>query len=555
MMRTGGNVAIISRLGRVVTGQSRAFGKKAKKGQQQQHEEEAVPMKAVSRPAAPPPVPKYAVDGSKLDSRTATGGGSCSPKEIGVVMAEAVSEATLKQVLSEAAEGKTDDDLFRALTTANADGPVSLRVSAVTPSTAIAILEACAIKRVRSFPDLARISAILLRPGNPRMTAEEATSLLRLYTFMGSINEPLALACANSVIPLLPQMSWHDIAAVARDMARHRARPRTFFDIILTRAAAEIGAIDSKDIFSLWHTMCYLRLPYPEEDRGRLADEVVKRAREGTADLEDIIDAAYACSMMSLQALKEGGYQHRTLRPLVEEIITRLEAGGVGDSWFVEHRAAHNRLLLIRSPSGNAKIALRRVHRIDVEADRAVEKYPEDAHPLRLPKSITQLSLILRKLKVAHFVRARRGPFTFDILERDRRLIWECNNFDRYYGSSFDKLAPRRLEERILKAMGYRIVQVPFWHWRRVTLKSRRIDMIRMSRFIALRDFRERHMAQGDADQYSDPTKFNARECALDSNSFQYIGENFFKSQKPSKAWMLSGAGLKLQKLPTRITL
>ncbi|KAF4747772.1 hypothetical protein FOZ63_019935 [Perkinsus olseni] len=77
-------------------------------------------MKAVSRPAAPPPVPKYAVDGSKLDSRTATGGGGCSPKEIGVVMAEAVSEATLKQVLSEAAEGKTDDDLFRALTTANA---------------------------------------------------------------------------------------------------------------------------------------------------------------------------------------------------------------------------------------------------------------------------------------------------------------------------------------------------------------------------------------------------------------------------------------------------
>ncbi|KAF4734386.1 hypothetical protein FOZ63_018182, partial [Perkinsus olseni] len=131
---------------------------------------------------------------------------------------------------------------------------------------------------------------------------------------------------------------------------------------------------------------------------------------------------------------------------------------------------------------------------------------------------------------------------------RDRRLIWECNNFDRHYGywgpllvcgaypfvtrltrglavaqplcmdgtlvtaegvrpapcgvvlligrrpqcgttssekrrlkSSFDKLATRRLEERILKAMGYRIVQVPFWHWRRVTLKSRRIDMICMS--------------------------------------------------------------------------
>lgn len=35
-------------------------------------------------------------------------------------------------------------------------------------------------------------------------------------------------------------------------------------------------------------------------------------------------------------------------------------------------------------------------------------------------------------------------------------------------------------------------------------------------RFIALRDFRERHMAKGDVDQYSDPTKvgpgFESRE-------------------------------------------
>lgn len=54
------------------------------------------------------------------------------------------------------------------------------------------------------------------------MTAEETTSLLRLYSFMGSINEPLALATANSLIPLLPEMTWNDITAVARDMARHR---------------------------------------------------------------------------------------------------------------------------------------------------------------------------------------------------------------------------------------------------------------------------------------------------------------------------------------------
>ncbi|KAF4680030.1 hypothetical protein FOZ60_014168 [Perkinsus olseni] len=119
--------------------------------------------------------------------------------------------------------------------------------------------------------------------------------------------------------------------------------------------------------------------------------------------------------------------------------------------------------------------------------------------------------------------------------------------------SSFDKLATRRLEERIFKAMGHRIVQ---------RVREAPVDFPPLKfpfgigdELIALRDFRERHMAQGDADQYSNPTKFNARECALDCNSFQYIGEKFFKAQKPSKVWMLCGAGMKLQKLPTMITL
>ncbi|EER16323.1 hypothetical protein Pmar_PMAR029454 [Perkinsus marinus ATCC 50983] len=485
-------VVIVSRLNMMMMMTRRGFGKKAKKGQQVDKEEE-VPLKAI-RPAAPAPVARYAVDVSKLEGSRAV-----TPKEIGLVMAEAVSDATLKQVLSQAAEeGRTDDDLFKALSNGNVDG-------------------------------------------NDHGSAHE-------------VDRPL----------------YRTVLEYSEIGIPYRTRPSAFFNIIIARAIAEMDSIDSKDIFSLWHTMCYLRIPWKmEEDRKRMAEEVVKRSSMmGAAELEDIIDAAYACSMMSLQALKEDGYQSSTLGPLVRVIISRIQ-DGVPDTWFMDdHRSAHRRLLLIRAHlryclrddlylplSDEAKTVLRRVHRIDMNADSVVEKYPENAHPLRLPKFLTQLSQILRKLKVAHFVRARRGPFTFDILERDRRLIWECNNFDRYYGSSFDKLATRRLEERIIKAMGYRIVQVPFWHWRRVTLKSRRTDMIRMSRFIALRDFRERHMAKGDVDQYSDPTKFNARECALDSNSFQYIGENFFKAQKPSKAWMLSGAGLKLQKLPTRITM
>ncbi|KAF4701533.1 hypothetical protein FOZ62_019892 [Perkinsus olseni] len=72
--------------------------------------------------------------------------------------------------------------------------------------------------------------------------------------------------------------------------------------------------------------MCYLRIPCPGEDRYRLVDEVVKRSREGTADLEDIIDAAYACSMLSLQALKEGGYQLREFPSVLSTLKVCMQA-------------------------------------------------------------------------------------------------------------------------------------------------------------------------------------------------------------------------------------
>lgn len=46
----------------------------------------------------------------------------------------------------------------------------------------------------------------------------------------------------------------------------YRTRPSAFFNIIIARAIAEMDSIDSKDIFSLWHTMCYLRIPWKMEE-------------------------------------------------------------------------------------------------------------------------------------------------------------------------------------------------------------------------------------------------------------------------------------------------
>jgi hypothetical protein len=33
----------------------------------------------------------------------------------------------------------------------------------------------------------------------------------------------------------------------------------------------------------------------------------------------------------------------------------------------------------------------------------------------------------LTKLKIGHLIDADRGPFTFDIVERDRKVVYECD--------------------------------------------------------------------------------------------------------------------------------
>jgi hypothetical protein len=38
-----------------------------------------------------------------------------------------------------------------------------------------------------------------------------------------------------------------------------------------------------------------------------------------------------------------------------------------------------------------------------------------------------KLSHTLTKLKIGHLIDADRGPFTFDIVERDRKVVYECD--------------------------------------------------------------------------------------------------------------------------------
>jgi len=214
--------------------------------------------------------------------------------------------------------------------------------------------------------------------------------------------------------------------------------------------------------------------------------------------------------------------------PLVKQLLEKASPDLLkrSDAAIAEQPALHRRLLLLRS-------AMRYLHREaykDLTNDvqhifRKVRRMEPPKKELRPVVSFTRkLSNVLTKLKIGHLVKVDRGPFTLDIVERDRKLVYECNHFDRFYTHSIEKVAAMCLQERIVKAMGYKVVQVPHWQWNRIQHRRQRMEYIRMSRYYAVKDRRE--LAPRDA---------ATQDVAV--NDLDFLGEYFFRKDMPLASW------------------
>ena len=117
--------------------------------------------------------------------------------------------------------------------------------------------------------------------------------------------------------------------------------------------------------------------------------------------------------------------------------------------------------------------------------------------------------------------------------------------------STQEKTAYYDLQERVMKAMGYKIVQIPHWHWSRITHTKVRSDYCQMNRHLAIQDTRE-GIARSESDSNRDPTRFAAREAALNhSTAFAFHGEYFFAKEQPKRAWAWHGQ----PSTPVKVTL
>jgi len=384
------------------------------------------------------------------------------------------------------------------------------------------VVELCSSCRFRDFARLARLADRFL-PDVPLMSTEVLLRLGTAYAALGALNAPLFDAVARALL-----VAWHpdhmkepprvaDLAEVARAFAAQRLRHEELLDRLAALLVVTEASPD--DALSLLRSHALLRA---DSGLGDLWSALEQQAAPGGfATLGHIGRASGLCHALLLS---------RRADSRLEDLCELLEAlagpllGAEPAYWTSgEGRALHNRCVLLRSAmrylyrdtystmSLAVKAAFRRIHRMELPER---ERRP-------MVHFVKKLSRSLEKLRIGHHCMVERGPFVLDIVERDRKVVWECNHFDKFYAGTNEKIAAASLQERIVKMMGYRVVQIPHWQWNKVRHKRQRLEYVRMSRYYAIKDRRE----FSPSDEPSEDVV---------SSAFDNLGEYFFRKDRPS---------------------
>ncbi|CAE7528349.1 unnamed protein product, partial [Symbiodinium necroappetens] len=379
----------------------------------------------------------------------------------------------------------------------------------------LATAELCRGFNLRDLPALAKLGdrlTALQVPGSELLRAGVA------FSDLGVLHPPIFQSMAKALLGAWPDpFSASDAAQLARVFAVQRFRQEEIFARIAVCLRGGVETLSPEEALSLLHSHAFLRF-WPSE-HSEMSEELW-----GALELQ-ALSADSPRPELFLQLCQILFLAQRD-KPDLPKVLSLLERASAQlhqrSPWRPSLR---RRVLLLRS-------ALRYLHReAYTQLPKAVQLMFRKAHRME-PEApskhvvlfVRKLSEALTKLKIGHVAQAVRGPFTFDIVERDRKIIYECNHFDRFYMASTEKIAARCLQERIAKAMGYRVIQVPHWHWNKIKHRRQRIEYIRMSRYYALKDLRE--LAPRDAP---------VRDLA--ENELDYLGEYFFKKDRPSSPW------------------
>ncbi|CRH00014.1 conserved Plasmodium protein, unknown function [Plasmodium relictum] len=103
---------------------------------------------------------------------------------------------------------------------------------------------------------------------------------------------------------------------------------------------------------------------------------------------------------------------------------------------------------------------------------------------------VEKLSWHLKKLRIPHIKNVYKGGIIFDILEKDKKLVWLCFSYHHYYVKTIDLTIEKLLHINIIKSMNYKIAKIHYYQFSRMKARKTRFEYIRMCRYYALRDRR-----------------------------------------------------------------
>jgi hypothetical protein len=152
----------------------------------------------------------------------------------------------------------------------------------------------------------------------------------------------------------------------------------------------------------------------------------------------------------------------------------------------------------------------------------AVGAYKEGARNVTVSKGQREVRGSLHRLGIPHELEhlTADGLFSIDLAIVDRRIAIEFDGPSHFTRNTLEPLGPSRLRYRLLSAMGWHVVSIPFFDWDEL-LQPEQMDVYIMQRLLQNQEMGPQQPAAGAATSASVPVLvlipaagFNSQGCA-----------------------------------------
>jgi len=108
----------------------------------------------------------------------------------------------------------------------------------------------------------------------------------------------------------------------------------------------------------------------------------------------------------------------------------------------------------------------------------AVWAYSEAARKVTVSNSQREVGETLRRLGISHELEyiTADGLFSIDLAITDRRIALEFDGPSHFTTNTLEPLGHTRLRDRLLSAMGWHVVSIPFFDWGRLHNRPEQMD-------------------------------------------------------------------------------